>query len=200
MGITEDNWPATVGLLSGMLAKEVVVGTLGALYSQQQAEDSNITVEEKLQLAVVSIREKIHELGSNVFKDPLNANVPHQVMPDSVLGEMVNKFKEPLAAGAYLLFVLLYFPCVSVVAAIRKELNNSWALFSVVWTTGLAYSVAVIFYQVGTFALHPLYSGLWITALLASIGICIFVLALLESKKDKQPKLVSVPTTVLLAD
>lgn len=101
IGISAQNWPATVGLVTGLIAKEAVVGTLNAFYASDAA--------------------------------------------------MVQSFGGTIPAYAYLLFTLLYFPCVSVVAVISKELNFKWALFSVVWSTGLAYLIAALFYQVATF-------------------------------------------------
>lgn len=75
-----------------------------------------------------------------------------------ICGILYAKFVSPQAAFAYLLFVLLCFPCVSVIASISKELNNKWAAFSVVWTTMIAYIVAVVYYQLATFNQHPKYS------------------------------------------
>lgn len=127
MGIEKENWPATVGLMTGVLAKEVVVGTLTTLY-----------VEEAKAL-------------------------PDQAL--GALGMMAMRFGSQISALAYLLFVLLYFPCISVLVAITRELNIYWALFSGFWTTGLAYFVAVVFYQGATFVDHPLSSGAWILGL-----------------------------------
>jgi len=137
MGIEEDNWPATVGLVTGLLAKEVVVGTLGALYA-----DEDSVMDEDLQVQDADAR---------------------------MLGRMVQRFGSEAAAFSYLLFVLLYFPCVSVMATISRELDFFWALFAAVWTTGVAYSVAVLFYQAATFSTHALSSTLWITSVLAAM-------------------------------
>lgn len=128
MGIEEDNWPAAVGLLTGVLAKEVVIGTLNSLYSPP--------VEEILE------------------------STPHHSY-----GEMVKRFNGQAAAFAYLLFVLLYFPCVSATAAMLREVQRGWTLFSIFWTTGLAYGMAVAYYQIATFFLHPSQSVIWLLSL-----------------------------------
>jgi ferrous iron transport protein B len=70
-----------------------------------------------------------------------------------------------VGAMAYLLFVLLYFPCISATAALARESSRNWAIFSVIWTTGLAYVVAVIFYQAATWAKHPASSANWVIGL-----------------------------------
>ena len=56
----------------------------------------------------------------------------------------------PLVSIGFMLFILIYFPCVAVIAAIRKEANWGWAIFTMVYTTGLAWLVAFLVYQVGS--------------------------------------------------
>ena len=75
---------------------------------------------------------------------------------------------------AYLLFVLLYFPCVAAIAAVYRETTPGWSLFVAAWTTGLGYLAATVFYQAATFARHPAISLAWIGAMGA-----IFTLAVL---------------------
>ncbi len=159
MGIQKDNWPATVGLLTGVLAKEVVVGTLNAFYSQEQypMHESPAT----LQQAIQSISHNWSQL-IDAAQHPLLASVSEQQFNEGVLGTMVKQFGNRTSAFSYLLFILLYFPCISVVATIAKELNRSWAAFSVLWTTGIAYSVAVLFYQSANIVEHPVSSLTWI--------------------------------------
>ncbi len=83
------------------------------------------------------------------------------------------------AAFAYLLFVLLSFPCVSVIASIAKELNIRWAIFAMFWTTGLAYMVSVFYYQLATFNEHPIYST---TILLRILSVLVIVLLTIKIK------------------
>ena len=60
----------------------------------------------------------------------------------------------PLAAYCYLLFVLLYFPCIATIAAIKNETGSwRWALFAAVYTTALAWIVSAVVYQVGSLLL-----------------------------------------------
>lgn len=56
----------------------------------------------------------------------------------------------PLVAYGFMLFILIYFPCMAVIAAIRKEAGWKWALFTVFYTTGLAWVVSFCVYQVGS--------------------------------------------------
>ena len=57
----------------------------------------------------------------------------------------------PLAAYCYLLFVLLYFPCIATIAAIKHETNSwRWAMTAAVYTTCLAWVVSAVVYQIGS--------------------------------------------------
>lgn len=164
MGIHQDNWPATVGLLTGVLAKEVVVGTLNTLYSQlgHFAVHADATsFWQGLHAAVMSIPKNLSELGGS-FGNPVLAKAPVHTLSQSVYGLMYQKFDGRVGAMAYLLFVLLYFPCISTTAAMLRELNRAWTWFSVLWATLVAYGAAVGFYQLATFVRHPVASLLWV--------------------------------------
>ncbi|MHB1948395.1 MAG: Fe(2+) transporter permease subunit FeoB [Gammaproteobacteria bacterium] len=167
MGIHQDNWPATVGLVTGVLAKEVVVGTLNTLYSQLghfalQAETFSFWG--GLHDALASIPANLSQIGSSLG-NPVLAKAPVHTLSQGVYGLMYERFDGRVGAMAYLLFVLLYFPCVSTTAAMVRELNRFWAGFSVLWTTVVAYGTAVGFYQLATFARHPLVSFLWLVGI-----------------------------------
>ncbi len=162
MGISEDNWPATVGLITGVISKEVVVGTLNALYSQDL---NNVVVTQSvgagLKAAVLSVPQNLLSLGKSL-ENPILASAPIQQSKTSVFGVMYERFGGQIAAFSYLLFVLLYVPCISATAAMVRELNKRWALFSAFWTTGVAYGAAVIFYQSATLTEHVGSSLAWI--------------------------------------
>ncbi len=176
MGINDENWPATVGLLTGVLSKEVVVGTLNTLYSQE----GSLVLEKKsvsdgLKAAVFSIPQNLSEFTQS-FTNPILASAPIAESHSSVYGVMYARFGGPVAAFSYLLFVLLYVPCISATAAMVRELNRRWALFSAVWTTGVAYSAAVIFYQIATIAEHFQSSLFWVGGItLAFVGVLLLM-------------------------
>lgn len=168
IGIHQDNWPATVGLLSGVLAKEVVVGTLNSLYTHMG--HLALTIDQfqllpTLKAAVMTIPVNLLGLGQALL-NPLLASAPEHGMSLNVMGQMYQRFDGQVGAFAYLLFVLLYFPCVSTIAAMARELGKSWAWFSVAWTTIVAYGVATFFYQAATMHQHKLSSAIWLIAIL----------------------------------
>ncbi len=203
MGIKQDNWPATVGLFAGVLAKEVVIGTLNSLYTQNM-ESKTLNVHDKdmdfdlmgaLKLALYSIPNNLLELGG-AFKNPLHAHMelPQMTNKERVYGEMLARFDGKVGAFAYLLFVLLYFPCVSVTAAMLKEVDKKWTLFSVVWTTLIAYCAAVLFYQAATFAEHPTYSLFWISLI---IGLVILIIVIMNHMRFKISR--ELPTRIIVS-
>lgn len=169
MGIQSDNWPATVGLVTGVLAKEVVVGTLNTLYTQighlPLGSGASFQLIPALKAALQSIPDNFVDLGS-AFLNPIAAKAPIHSLDKSVYGVMAQQFDGRAGAFAYLLFVLLYFPCISTMAVMLRELHRGWVFFSAYWTTGVAYAAAVIFYQAATWSRHPYTSSMWISAML----------------------------------
>ncbi len=158
MGLYQDNWPAAVGLLTGMLAKEVVVGSLNSLYAQMGhiTPLGTMTFDffGSLQTALWSIPQNINALGHALLHPGL-ASLPNDNLTDSVYGVMYRHFDGKVGAYAYLLFISLYIPCVSTMAAIRQEANRKLMWFSIAWSIIVAYTTATLFYQFATVQLHP---------------------------------------------
>ena len=110
------NWKVTTSLLSGTAAKELVVSTLGVLYSENDADET------------ISLSQKISQ-------------------PNPVTG--VPDFT-PLVALSFMVFVLLYFPCIASVIAVAKEAGSwKWGAFTVLYNTGVAWIVSFLVYQIG---------------------------------------------------
>ena len=192
MGIKEDNWPAVLGIISGVLAKEVVVGTLDALYSQLAREDSDYVDEEEpfdfwqaINDAAATVPENLAAV-TDMLGDPLQLDVgdiqsleaaaEEQEVSNATFGAMTKRFDGQVGAFSYLLFVLLYFPCVAVIGAIRREAGASWAAFVAGWTTTIAYITASSFYQIGTFSQHPVFSSVWLAGVVIVSIILIYSL------------------------
>lgn len=179
MGITENNWPATVGLVSGLLAKEVVVGTLNTLYSQvghlTPVATDEFNLRAGLYNALTSVPKNLAAIP-DALSNPIAASGKSGEVTQGVYGVMYQYFDGHAGAFAYLLFVLLYFPCISTMAAMRREIGHGWAYFSMLWTTGLAYGMAVLFYQIATFMQHPIYSISWIAGILLCFAMVIYAM------------------------
>lgn len=183
MGIGEDNWPATVGLFTGMFAKEAIVGTLDALYSERAERDGQAPdLAAAAGAAFHSIGVELRAL-SDTFSDPLGLSIgdvsdsaavaAEQDVNASTLNRMASLFPSAFAAFCYLVFVLLYAPCVAVLGAITKEAGWRYTLLVFGWSTGLAYAAATITYQLGTLAQHPGSSLAWIAGLTLAIALFI---------------------------
>jgi ferrous iron transport protein B len=104
------DWRGSVALLSGFVAKEIVVSTMGILYAADESKDS-----------------------------------------DALKNALVTSSMTPIAALAMMVFVLLYVPCLATLAAIRRETASlRWMIFSISYSTLLAWGMAFIVYQGGT--------------------------------------------------
>lgn len=188
MGIEQENWPATVGIITGIFAKEAVVGTLNNLYSDPADDAVEFDLGASLKEALQTIPDNLMALS---FSDPLGIEVgdltdsasaaQDQGVSDGIFGNLQAYFVSGGAAFAYLLFILLYTPCVAAMGAYVREFGSKFARFIGVWTMFLAYSSAVIYYQATSFAAHPLSSSLWIGLMLLA-----FVLVYIRLKRVGQ--------------
>jgi len=193
MGIRQENWPATVGIVSGLLAKEVVVGTLDALYGQMESGDSPagqapteaavFDLGAGLLAALATIPANLADtLGS--LGDPLGFGAVNEG-PDvnsATFSAMQQRFDGKIGAFAYLLFILMYFPCVAATGAMYHETGARWAALGVAWSTGLGYGAAVLFYQLATFAQHPVQSLVWTALVLSAFTLTVYAFYLAGRK------------------
>lgn len=200
MGIEEDNWPATVGIFTGIFAKEVVVGTLDALYSPA-APGGDVALGAQLADALQSVPNNLAELGDQLL-DPLGIQISsapdlvtaaaEQEVNTSTLSALQNSFHGDLGAFSYLLFVLLYMPCVATIGVIYKELGGFWATFSTTWSVVVAYSAAVICYQLGSIGDDPQSAIGWIVG--TSAGALAAFAALIKLGQRRQSRLIPLVT------
>ena len=180
MGIEKENWPATVGIFTGILAKEVVVGTLNSIYTQISLEgieqqEQTYDLFQSLSEAVATIPQNLSGLTDFLF-DPLGLDVGDLNNSDSmaedlevtkgIFGVMSERFDGQAGAFSYLLFILLYFPCVATIGAIAKEAGRAWAIFVAFWSTSVAYITAVLFYQFSRFSVDPFYASVTIALII----------------------------------
>lgn len=196
MGISNENWPAAVGVFTGILAKEAVVGTLDSLYSgmgdrmsaadqeksgeaKPEEEEEPFSLSAEALKAVKSVGENLSELG-DFFVDPLGVSVEkdltdvdeqaaEQEVGTGTFRAMKHLFDGDLGAFSYLLMVLLYIPCCASIGAMYREVGAGWTTFAALWTIAMGYGTATIVYQIGRFSQHPVYSSI-------CIGVCLAVI------------------------
>ncbi len=200
MGIEKDNWPASVGIFTGIFAKEAVVGTLNSLYSQNQPDEEAVAEGDEggaeggfnlmngIAEAFGTIPENLAGLGGSLL-DPFGIGIVRDAGDEKTIQEefetesnifvnIRNKFSGGTwQAYAYLLFILLYFPCVAAFAAVLREIKAKLGWILALYITLLAWIVATLFYQI-TVA----HQFIWIIIPLAMFGLMIFGFKLLGAK------------------
>lgn len=157
MGISSENWPAAVAIFSGPFAKEAVVGTLNSLYGQMGAE-TNTGDEQQIPArarimkgiadAFTSIPVNLKSELKGFFSSPEVKSADEKGGTSTLFLENMRKyFNGAAGAYAYLLFILLYFPCMATFGAVYRETGLFIAVSQTVYMTVLAWIVSVLFYQ-----------------------------------------------------
>jgi ferrous iron transport protein B len=175
MGLTEENWPATVALFTGIFAKEVVVGTLDALYARAEPQgDGGGGYDPWPGVAEAFASVPANLAGvAGTLSDPLGFGDGAPEVSREAFAAMRAGFDGTAGALAYLMIILLYLPCVAATAAILRETSVWWTVFISLWSTGLGWGAAVVVYQAGTFARHPDASAAWIIGVLGALALSI---------------------------
>jgi ferrous iron transport protein B len=151
------NWEASGALVTGLVAKEMVVSTLAQVYhipQDQSIQDPRPIVEDLQELAI-SFGGAVLESGKTLLDSftPGISIFPEEepeVGESSALSNAIMQAFTPLSAAAYLLFVLLYVPCVATVSAQRQEFGWRWAMVSVAITLIVPWLFSVSIFQIGT--------------------------------------------------
>ena len=125
------NWKLDVSLLAGVGAKEIVASSIGVLYSGDDEidddDDDDDEFSEDTEFSEDS--EKYTRLRQAMLREGIT----------------------PMAAYAYLIFILLYFPCVATIVAIKNETGSwRWALFAASYTTIVAWITSALVFQIGS--------------------------------------------------
>ena len=169
------NWQATGSLMTGLLAKEVIISTMSQIYAEESHLDRETSTSfredlisvgvEFSQAALLTIQETINILPRIINLIPLVNIGEVNFFPGD--GEIVDstrlesalinaytvssgsKAAAPIAAAAFNVFVLLYVPCVAAVSAMRQEFGTRWMWAQIGYTLVLAWAAAVVVFQIG---------------------------------------------------
>jgi ferrous iron transport protein B len=164
MGISKENWPASVALFTGLFAKEAIVGTLNSLYASmdmspsseiiEAGESSGLDVAGSITEAFTTIGEGVAGLvssfdilGIGLISEDREA-ISEEIGAGTSVYKHIATYFTVFSAFAYLLFVLMYFPCLAVIGAARQEMGGFYAGVMAAYSTLLAWSVATLFYQI----------------------------------------------------
>lgn len=146
-------WEAASALVSGLIAKEIVVGTMGEIYSGDTADKSEekpAAFTEDLKNIGLSLWNAVRGAVTNVFSTFSFASMSVEEEDASGLKSVLQKAFSPLSAYAFIVYVLLYMPCVIVAVAMRQEFGTwKWFWVAFAYQMVLAWIVAFIIYQGG---------------------------------------------------
>lgn len=196
-GVEEDNWPASVALFTGLFAKEAIVGTLNSLYSiedQAGADEAEGEEEEGFSLkatakeALVSIPENLAGIFGKLA-NPLGVEDAIEESEDAENEEIASALTGMRAhfrlgkfqVFAYLLFILLYVPCLAALGTAFRELGKFYGALMTVFQTVIGWSLSVLFFQLTVGG-----SALWISvAATLLVGVVVALILIGRDQKKK---------------
>jgi ferrous iron transport protein B len=145
-------WEAASSLITGVIAKEIVVGTMGEIYvPEKEGQKEKQTMAEDAKEVVTSFAGAVKDSVTNVFSTIGIASISAEEDEEQTgLKAVIGQAFTPLSAYAFMAFVLLYMPCVVVAIAMRQEFGT-WRWFGIafVYQMALAWLAAFVIYQGG---------------------------------------------------
>lgn len=151
IGIGSDNWQASVSLITGIFAKEAIVGTMQSLYSGKELS--------------LEMEDEEEASGNKLLEQSLIA-----------------RFGDWKAALSFLIFVVLYSPCVAALTMLFKEHGGMWTAFTFIYLNILAWIVSMLFYQIANFNAQSMY---WIASGAAILIVIYFNLRNIGKKHER---------------
>jgi ferrous iron transport protein B len=205
-GVERDNWPASVALFTGLFAKEAIVGTLNSLYAiegtgdaaensatagdadatpEETAADEGFSLKSTVKEALVSVPANLVEVFTSIA-NPLGVK---DAIDESESAGNEGAYKTMQAhfnlgrfqVLAYLLFILLYVPCLAAMGTAFRELGRFYGTLMMVLQTVIGWSLSVLFFQVTCG-----HSTAWIftsVALLAGVVVSLILIGRDQRKK-----------------
>jgi ferrous iron transport protein B len=146
-------WQATVAIIYGFMAKEVVVSTFGTLYGiGGNSGGDEASAEEAPAGESAPAEQASNETPADASSAEVAPAEEEETAPEEDPGfiAVMQELFTPLSAYAYMVFVLLYIPCLATLATIKRETNSwKWPTFAAVYTFVVAYVVSLVVYQGG---------------------------------------------------
>ena len=191
IGVEKDNWPASVAIFTGLFAKESVIGTMNGLYGQIDAKDGQKSEGESEEAETYSLVGGIKEAFASIPKnmsgvfggllDPFGIGGSIGELADEDVksdnDSTINSLRRHFPKGvhqmySFLLFVLLYIPCLAATGVVFREIGKLYGAIFVGYLTLLGWSVATIYHAVmvshsslwfciGTSILAAMFGGFW---------------------------------------
>ncbi len=173
-GVERDNWPASVALFTGLFAKEAIVGTLNSLYAiegtgnadaanaageagalataSEAAADEGFSLKSIVKEALVSVPANLVEVFTSIA-NPLGVKAAIEESEGAGNEGAYKTMQAHFNLGrfqvlAYLLFILLYVPCLAAMGTAFRELGRFYGTLMMVFQTVIGWSLSVLFFQV----------------------------------------------------
>ena len=174
-GVERDNWPASVALFTGLFAKEAIVGTLNSLYAiegsgdtnaageagalaaadaapEETAADEGFSLKSTVKEALVSVPANLVEVFTSIA-NPLGVKAAIEESEGAGNEGAYKTMQAHFNLGrfqvlAYLLFILLYVPCLAAMGTAFRELGRFYGTLMMVLQTVIGWSLSVLFFQV----------------------------------------------------
>ena len=199
-GIAEDNWPASVALFTGLFAKEAIVGTLNSLYAIEGAEPTATTAAAtdnteaaEFHLGAI-IKNALYSIPQNlkgifaVAVNPRGGSISEEmsITEDASTATALSAMRARFSLGkfqvlAYLLFILLYVPCIAAMSTAFRELGKFYGTLMMTFQTAIGWSLATLFFQITCGK-----SALWIAVSIALLAGTIMALTFIgKSQKNR---------------
>lgn len=149
-------WQTAGALVTGLVAKEIVVSTMSQIYAGEVQAAANtdpvsISLVDDLAAIAGGFVSATIDAGRILLSliPGVNLMPAEEAVQDTALSAALQRHFTPLTAFAFMVFVLLYVPCIATIGAIKHEFGASWATFSAVYQTAVAWLAAFVIYQGG---------------------------------------------------
>jgi ferrous iron transport protein B len=154
------DWESSGALITGLVAKEMVVSTLAQVYLGESMDDdiplnvegeSTSNILDQLWLIVAGFGEATAEAARTLVSiiPGINLIDTEEAIEDTSLSQALQEHYSPLAGFAFLVFVLLYVPCVATMVAIKQEFGSRWAWSAAIYQTLIALFASILVFQGG---------------------------------------------------
>ncbi|MDR1758907.1 MAG: Fe(2+) transporter permease subunit FeoB [Fibrobacter sp.] len=175
LGVEKENWPASVALFTGLFAKEAIVGTLTSLYEigTENPEEKPFSLADSFKEAVVSVPQNLSAIFAGL--NPADTKGALEEVEIEENGGLFTVMQSKFTLGkiqvfAYLLFILLYVPCLATLGTAFRELGKFYGTLMTVFQTLLGWSVAVLVFQIAA-GHQTLWIGIAALILAAIVGL-----------------------------
>jgi ferrous iron transport protein B len=149
-----DKWEAVATLLPSVVAKEAVIGTLGQILEGEQGTPKEIKIPEEYNFlsdtseVIVQFKNSFIEAGSNLLNFFAISSFQEKEKNESLMNRLKVLFT-PLSALSFMIFILLFVPCMVTISVLIQEYGMKWTIFEICMLLVISYSVSTLVYQTG---------------------------------------------------